>query len=201
MRWDRKIISWLFVIGYLCLLVFVCKVENVFGISQLPWHIDVALVGSVYMLVGYYLRTYFDGILSLKLRSRILLIAIFAVSATVFIMCNSRVIMVSNQYGNMLLFFAGAIMMTFSILLLFNIIGSIKCPTISVLSFWGRNTPMFIGFNYLFNFVLRQIFKVVGLEESLLFCVVDVVVVMIGCSVIAVIWNSTFCRHIFFRKI
>ena len=44
------------VIVQILVLLIICGVEEKYNITQLPWHIDVALVSSVFMLVGYELK-------------------------------------------------------------------------------------------------------------------------------------------------
>lgn len=58
-----------------------------------------------------------------------------------------------------------------------------------ILTYWGRNTIVFIGFNYIFNLVLSNIFKFINMEASILYCIVDVIMVMFGCTIISFIWN------------
>lgn len=170
-------------------LIILCRVEAYYGITQLPWHIDVALIASLFMLVGYYMHKCENKID--KNKKYLIIICLFSFMAgSIIIFINGRINMVQNQYQNILLFIIGAAMLSFAImtscrLLYFKLNPNIK----KALMYWGRDTLIFMGFNYVINLILRQIFKVVHMEESMVYSIIDIVAVMAGCSIVAAVWH------------
>lgn len=57
------------------------------------------------------------------------------------------------------------------------------------LEFCGKSTLVFIGFNYLFNVIVNQCFKILGIQQRVIYCIVDSIVVIVGCISIEVLWN------------
>lgn len=191
-RYKKYIVAVLFVIA----LLGVCVLEQKVGIDELPWHVDTALAGSVLMFLGSEFKTVLEGTAfsgeRVRNSNRIigLAMSVLCILSTVLIFLNDRVIMVRNQYGNIFLFFVPAILMSLCIIYLFHVESNSWVNSIrKVLAFWGQNTIVFMGFNYVFNLVLKKLFRVFNLEESALFCVVDILIVMGGCSILSAIWN------------
>lgn len=173
---------------YCVTLILICIFEKKIGLTQLPWHIDVAFFGSIFMLFGNYLRKYLDC-LDVKMPRICHMINFFAASAV--IMFNGQINMVQNQYRNPILFFVSASICSYEI-----IVAVKKCKhkenyAWRILGFWGRNSIIFIGVNYLINVIVRQGFKMVGLEWNITYSIVDTIVVMLGCSMLALIWNRS----------
>lgn len=81
-----------------------------FGIDQMPWHLDAVFAGSVFMFFGNEFKRV--HILLKKSRATVLntniivipIIIVLVLISTVFILLNDRVIMVLNHYGNIVLF-------------------------------------------------------------------------------------------------
>ena len=88
-----------------CLLVFIIiainYVMNCFKAPVLPWHLDVALIGSVFMLIGYYIK---EKQLLDKIRT-IMIPVLMIITASVIIMWNEKIDMYFRQYGKDLLIF------------------------------------------------------------------------------------------------
>lgn len=77
-----------------------------------PWHIDVSLIGAIFMLIGYYFRKL--DLLSKKIHPLIML-AMF-ILAQILIVCNERksnVDLYNRIYHNYFLLIIGASMMSF----------------------------------------------------------------------------------------
>ena len=96
---DHHIVRLSLSVMYLLILSAVCNFEKTYGIVELPWHIDIALISSVFMLIGYELKE--KKILE-KLNMPI--IAICFLFGSVIVFSNGKINMVQNQYNNMILF-------------------------------------------------------------------------------------------------
>lgn len=191
MKSKSKIRRILMVVLYLGILFFVNQLESVYGIEQLPWHIDVALIASVFMLIGYELKKLSRCFLQSKYR--ILICTVCFIAGSVIAFFNKRVIMVTNQYGNMISFLVGATAMSVVVydfsMRLCSARDRVSIRFAKLFGFWGRNTLMFIGFNYMINLAVRQLMKIFNLEATYVYSIVDIICVMIGCSAIAYLWN------------
>lgn len=174
---------------YMASLIILYRVEAYYGITQLPWHIDVALIASLFMLVGYYMHKCENKIDKIKKYLIIICLFIF-MAGSIIIFINGRINMVQNQYQNIILFIIGAAMLSFAIMTLCRLLYVKLNPNIKkALMYWGRDTLIFMGFNYTINLILRQIFKAVHMEQSMAYSVIDIIVVMAGCSIAIAVWH------------
>ena len=168
------------------------RVEFYLGIDELPWHVDVAFIACVFMYIGHiynlickrYYDNYNQGIL--------VLLSFFSIIVGSFIgFFNGRINMVKNQYQNGVLFVVSATLIVYGVMTLVRTTGDMWGGKIkNVLSFWVANTIIFMGFNYFFNILLRQLFGFISLEETIAYTITDIIVVMIGCSYIIILWQK-----------
>lgn len=185
---DHCIIRASLSIVYLLILLGVCNLEKAYGIIELPWHIDVALISSVFMLIGYELK---DKQIIEKVNIPVAVASFLLGSVIIFI--NGKINMVQNQYNNMVLFIIGASFLTIVFFYISNRISNCKKIKINFmkrcLEFCGKSTLVFIGFNYLFNVIVNQCFKILGIQQRVIYCIVDSIVVIVGCISIELLWN------------
>ena len=113
-KWTQKV---LLGTSYIIVLLLLCEFETTLGISQLPWHIDVALIASVFMLIGNAFKNLILYAEKMK-NYKVFVVIIGFIISTLMIMANGRIIMVINHYSNILLFIAGATMMSFVMFIL-----------------------------------------------------------------------------------
>lgn len=104
----------------------------------LPWNIDVAMVASLFMYLGFLTRK-FNLINRINLFLFILLLLLFIASVTF----NSKIDMNSRNYGNILL------------TIISGTVGTVLCirsarllKLDSVLNFYGKNTLFIMGYTY-----------------------------------------------------
>lgn len=175
---------------YLFALLVICAFEKKYNITQLPWHIDVAFVASVFILIGYQLK---EKMILEKINHWII-VGCFSLG-TIIVLINGRINMVQNQYQNLVMFILGAMLLSIVFFYISKYLLTSKNVLIrlvsSVLEFCGQNTLMFIGFNYLFNVIVRHGFKVLGIQSQAIYCIVDCIVVITGCVVMSLLWNKT----------
>lgn len=185
----------LWIVAYLTVLWIICIIERKLTITQLPWHIDVALIASVSMLFGNVCHMIQPRVEQFSGGVKFLLQLMAFLIATVIIIKNGRIIMVINQYQNIPMFVFSATMMSALIIFIVRELYVIKNGLIeklfSILAFWGHDTLIFIGFNYLINTVVWQILKAINLDYNIFYCILDTVAVMFGCSIIIILWNKS----------
>lgn len=124
-----------------------------FNIGQLPWHVDTALMGMVFMLVGYYLKKK-GYIYKMNLENIILLFTIGSIS---ILRNDVTVSTLDNQLGNIILFYTGAVALSVASLTIgYRFLGQSH-----TLAFWGegKHTLVFMAFNYFLNFVFDVLWK------------------------------------------
>ena len=84
---------------------------NYFKAPVFPWHLDVSLIGSVFMLIGYYIK---EKRLLDQVRTAMVPVSMIIISS-VIIMWNDKIDMYFRQYGkDLLLFILQAALMCFS---------------------------------------------------------------------------------------
>lgn len=196
-RQKNRIRRFLLAGVYLVALHYVNEIENFYGITQLPWHIDTALIASVFMLIGYELRPLREIFLQSKWRVTICVCGVILGTIVTFV--NDRIIMVVNQYGNMVLFVAGAAFMS---IVVYDISVRICAARnklsgvfMGIFSFWGRNTLFFLGFNYMINLVVYLALLICRCGNSMVYTVLDILCVMTGCSLMAILWKRVCGIH------
>lgn len=166
------------IILQLVLLYIICQILPLRGFNQLPWHIDVALLGSVFMLFGYKYKSICIHKISFK--KRMLISCIFLITASIIIILNGRINMVNNEYQNLILFIIGALMM-FICLHLLTAELYIRFPQNIILRFLGyigKRTLVFIGFNFVINSILLKITKALG-WDNYIYNIIDIFIVTI----------------------
>lgn len=122
-----------------CLLIELILMKYV--AFQLPWHIDVALLGVIFMQVGLSLKTI--GVEKI----RWYVVIVLAGLAIILINLNIKVDMNTNCIGNPILFFVGAILAVTVMMKLANY----KIINNEILVYLGKNTIVIMAFNYFFN--------------------------------------------------
>ncbi len=172
---------------YIITSILVVRVEIYYNLDELPWHIDVALVAAVFMYVGTLLVRYEEIIQ--KRVTRIILIGILFVGS-VFGYINGKVNMVKNQYNSLALFLISSVFICFSLIFLIKMYSHKNGIVTRVVVFWGKNTLIFMGFNYFFNLVLRQVFARISMVDSIIYSFVDVIITMTGCTLIGLLFNN-----------
>lgn len=188
---KTKILQYVFMVFQCTLLFLIVKFMEIEGINQLPWHIDVALISSVFMFFGYQIRKNNKKIFENK-NNKIIALTCLIIGAFI-IFYNGRINMVKNQYQNMLLFLIGALLNTYAFMLISKTLDTIKNNllnyVLNILSFWGRNTLFFVGLNYFFNIILRVCFKLFKIENTFIYNIIDIFTVMLGCSILIQIYK------------
>lgn len=112
---------------------------NTFSLPLLPFHMDVAMIAALFMLIGVAIRNWrlLEKPLPIYAIAALFIVGSYAIRTNVFVDMNSRV------YCNYLLMFVGATFISFLIFYLF------KKYSVSnrYLSSLGKNTILIIGFN------------------------------------------------------
>jgi len=108
---------------------------------KLPWNFDTALIAVFLYSLGYFARTY--NALDIVKKNAVKIIPLMLVIGIITSHLNGTVDMDSNMYGNIFLFYTGAIS---SIVVVIYTAGIFS--KLNILSFWGKNTMPVIGFNY-----------------------------------------------------
>lgn len=185
--WKQILISMV----YFIILYFILFIEKKYSINQLPWHIDTALMACIFMFVGNLLYKTSSKIDQLNKRCRTVVCICAVIISSVGFFFNGRIIMVINQYHNLVLFFVNAVIMVIAVIEIIRMYEKDRHDNriIKLFSWWGRDTLIFLGFNYVFNTIVSQLLKIIKLNGRIINTFIDIVVVMIGCSVIAFEWN------------
>ena len=114
------------------------------NIIQLPWHIDVALLGTVFMYIGYIFK---NTALLNKTDHEILISLCLLITGTYCIANNNRIDINPNKVGNIVLMTVGATCISLNIL----IICKKYLNNFHSISFLGKNTIIIMAFNYAIN--------------------------------------------------
>jgi fucose 4-O-acetylase-like acetyltransferase len=150
--------------------------------SQCPWHIDSACIGVGFMYVGNRMRDWKERGNSISVGSSIvlLIIGVYAVFT------NGTVDMNTNVYSNLLLFEIGGCVLS---VLCFEL--AFRLRTNKLLEFWGRNTIIFMAFHTFIislSIILKNRYYI--LEDFDYAWWVKSIVGILGCSIIALLWET-----------
>lgn len=112
-------------------------------LHTLPWHIETALIGAIFMYVGYLIKN------NNLLHKNVNIWGIITITVIAFyaIYSNNSVSLGNNNIGNPILFFCGAGLMSYTILWICA--NYIKCN--HFFSYFGNHTIFVMGFNYAVN--------------------------------------------------
>ncbi len=143
--WQFLISACFFAINYLM---------NYYKMLILPWHFEVALIGSVFMLVGYYAR---EKKLIDRIKNPIFAVAGFAVSS-IIILLNGMADMYYRNYGNdLFVFTVGSVVMCYIFMW--------ACKSLKTFYFskvfcnLGMYSIIAMGLNYSINRYVRSAYK------------------------------------------
>ena len=132
------------------------------GSRTLPWHLDVACVGAVFMLIGYYIKE--KGVTKYVKKWPVSILGLLTFGLWIDILCGGGVALFSNRIKYPLATFICSICMTVGIVGLSEMISNTIMGRF--LSFCGRSTLIFMGFNYYFNGLLRIAWKLLPILNS-----------------------------------
>lgn len=126
-----------------CAAVGFNVVLNYYSVPFLPWHIEIAMIGMVFMIIGYEIRRL--DLLHKKID--ILLIGIIVMAAVYCIWTNEKIDLNTRKLNNIYLMFSGATAMSFAVIWLclkYNIKNTF-------LTLMGKNTILIMAFNYVIS--------------------------------------------------
>ena len=130
---------------------------NYFKTPVLPWHMDVSLIGSVFMLIGYYIK---EKRLLDKVRTAMVPVLMIIISS-VIIMWNDKIDMFFRQYGkDVLLFIIQAALMCFSFMWICRSMHSFHLK--NLFCNLGRYSIIVMGLNVAVNSYARRLYNSIG---------------------------------------
>ena len=161
---------------------------NFFNIPQLPWHFEVACVGTFFMYLGYLIHK--KDVLN-KDFSFITISIVFLISLN-FIMCNGMIDMDARVFNNIFLALPGASLMSFLLLYCAHRFDLKN----RFFSFIGKNTILIMAFNFAVNTYSRILWRRISFLSDyqynwFLMSLVDVII----CSIVILIWNRIIVKY------
>ena len=162
-----------------------------FGVEQLPWHIDTAIIGSVFMLIGYKLRISANSALTARffdknwsIINKTLFVIFLIIIGILSIQLNpSDIIFSENRYGDFFLMFVSGTCCSLVILIICKKI----CERVhfKLLAYLGNTTIIIMAFNYFFNNLSRDIYNSLALNKIIEFnwIIQSVMVLLLSCMV------------------
>ena len=190
---QRIYVAMFLAVIYIGILQLLCKLEITIGITQLPWHVDVALVASIFMYIGYLLKS-----MQIITRSKISYAIVCFGVGSVVAFSNGRINMVQNQYQNIWIFLVGAICLSVAVMTVGYKLTENYGRFGGAMGYLGRNTLIFMGFNYLINVIVRQISKWLHFSDAI-YSILDFLCVVIICLVLSHLWKKIKLRTIHIR--
>lgn len=149
----------------------------------LPWHIDVAILGSFLMLVGYLWR-----------EKRVIEKVPFAGSFTLLVIgvgtsyMNNGAALASSSIHDPVLFFIGTTSTCMACFVLFQRFYRIR---LQFVEYVGRNTAIIMGFNYVAKTFANYIWENASIVDGLkLSWYVQCVIVFLLCLMAMVVWSA-----------
>jgi len=162
----------------------------------MPWHIEVACVGAILMLIGYYIKS--RNWLDYTKKYPILIPAFLIIGLWIDILCKGGVALASNTIRYPLAMFLCSICMTIGIIgfsekIYRTIVGRF-------LNFCGRSTLIFMGFNYYLNTWMPKIWRVLPGLNKYKFTngMFRFILVTVGLLFISLVWEKV---HPYLQKL
>ena len=155
-----------------------------FEVFKLPWNLDAALMGVIFVYAGHLLRKP-DGLAKLRKLPPWKLVPLFlllliAGLCSVFGNPAEHVSFDNNRYGNVFLMLSGGLTISFVLFGLFDRIPW-KGPIAKLLSWLGRHTVFIMGFDFFLGTVVRNVLEAVGLNHWALMFGIKTVILTVGC--------------------
>ena len=142
---------------WVVVFIAINNVMNYFKAPVLPWHLDVALIGSVFMLIGYYIK---EKTLLDKIRA-IIIPVLMIIAASVIIMWNDKVDMYFRQYGkDLLIFIIQAALMCYALMWICRSMHTLYLK--NLFCTFGRYSIIVMALNVVTNSYARRVYGFVG---------------------------------------
>lgn len=160
---------------------------------KLPWNIDTALMGVVFLYFGYNLRQLkmLEKVKALSLFTRILMLTVIGIIGIISIICNpvKSVNFDGNRYGNVFLMIIGALAICF---VLFYFCYRIPWQGMigKSIAWFGRHTIFIMGFDYFTGSISREILGKLDLENWATVFTVKIIILTVLCLA----WNYLISR-------
>lgn len=170
---------------FLCFIMsLVAYLLSYFDVMQLPWHIDTALIGVVFMYIGLLLKE--NGILDYFSHENVSVLLILAVVGSYCIFTNIRIAINTLVIGNIVLMYVGSVAISVFVMAAVKLYMSNN----RVLAFYGKNTIMFMAFNYAINTYAQLLWNKLPILASHPFTWwIKVVFDVLGLTIMCVVWN------------
>lgn len=149
---------------------------------QLPWHINIALIGTVFMFIGLKIKE--NNTLE-KINHGVSFVVSMVALGALCIVTNPRVDLCNNTLNNTFLTFLGSITVSSAILFIcYKYVNNFK-----FLAFLGKNTIIIMALNYAVNSYSNQIWSNTPVLQNISYCwwimtIVDILV----CSGFILLW-------------
>ena len=137
---------------------FVSYVLNIFHAPKLFWNLDSALMAVLFIYLGDKINLNNSFLFNLDAIKVTLLVCIGFIAAYV----NSSVSFDGNEYGNIILMVCSGLFISFGFMYLFRHI----CNPPKFLSYFGKHTLFFVGFDYFSCILALKIFCKFGLLSA-----------------------------------
>lgn len=155
---------------------------NYFKIPILPWHFEVALIGSVFLLVGYYFK---QKCLLNTISSPFVIVGLMILSSVV-ILSNGRANIYYRNYGNnLLIFIFGSILMSYSFMWLCKSTGKLYFNRI--ICNLGTYSIIPMGLNYTINIYTRGIYQILGKISGIDMHWVEYILIIINIAICMIV--------------
>lgn len=159
-------------IVYCVIASILILVVKYYSLTNIPWHLDVALLGSMYMMFGIFIKA-IDVIDKVRNVS-IIVIAIFM--SNILIALNTLIDLKKHIYGNYILMILSVLLVSASLIYIFckyNIKNT-------VLELFGKYSLVVISLNFIINRLLEKILVfssdfwwiIFGILEYIIFIVI-----------------------------
>lgn len=146
-----KVSSKYFQILICILIICVEQLLSIHDFFQLPWHLDIAFLGMLYMYIGYVINKY-DLLDFIKKPAYIIILII---TGSICVMLNSTVDINPRRLGNIVLLIIGSTCISCFLLSIFRLLSVNN----HVLLLLGNNTIIIMAFNYALNSYMQLLYE------------------------------------------
>lgn len=163
--------------------VFVSSMLSIYEVHKLPWNIDTALMAILFVDAGHYLRN--NEIRQSNYRVMLGLLALSIGYCCISLNPIEMVNFNNNRYGNVLLMITGALLVSIIHIYCFKKF-SHKGLIENYLSWVGKHTLFFMGFDYFVRGLVADIFRGLNINNWFISFVFKTILLSMGCFA----WNT-----------
>lgn len=153
---NKTLLKQLILLTFLLIISFILSKIN---FIKLPWNIDSAFLGTVFMYLGYLMKRF-------ELHKRLKWVGLIIFPLGIFAVLSNNINYVSMNsiiYGNFLFMLLGSMLLSVCIFIFTYYL----LPECRLIEWFGKNTIPILGFNFLVIYFVKSIWNIIPIFNAI----------------------------------